>query len=408
VTAVRTLALWAQGLATANGAEPLPTPDAIHDVVAQLGCVQIDTLQMVRRSHYLAVWSRLGCYAPADFDRLIYAAPRRLFEDWLHAACILPLTEYRYRLPHKRRLRTHGATHTVQWLSEPGNVELLAATLERIRKDGAVGVGDFEYDGPKRGSWWDWKPVKHALEHLFAWGDLTIANRVSFQRVYDLTERVLPEWVDTSEPTREDMIRHTLEFAVRGFGVCQPNQVADYIHEISNAEARLYVQQLVGEGILTLVQAIFSDGKPHDVIVHRDSLPMLEQAAEGAIAARRTTFLTPFDSIFWPHGRDEQLWGFRKSLEAYLPAPKRQYGYFCLPILHGERLVGRFDPKLERATGTLRLKAFYLEPDVQPTPELVHGIAGALRDFMAFHDAHNLLIERSSPDGVGARLLAAL
>ena len=151
VTAVRTLALWAQGLATANGAEPLPTPDAIHDVVARLGCVQIDTLQMVRRSHYLAVWSRLGCYTPADFDRLIYAAPRRLFEDWLHAACILPLTEYRYRLPYKRRLRTHGATHTVQWLSEPGNVELLAATLERIRKDGAVGVGDFEYDGPKRG-----------------------------------------------------------------------------------------------------------------------------------------------------------------------------------------------------------------------------------------------------------------
>jgi hypothetical protein len=406
--ALRALALHSQALTTANGSEPAATPDAIHNVVQQLGCVQIDTLQMVQRSHYLAIWSRLGRYDPADFDHLIYAEPRRLFEDWLHAACIVPLTEYRYRLPHKSRLRNRPAIWTERWLSEPGSRELLAATLQRVRDGGAVAVSDFDYDGPKRGSWWDWKPVKHALENLFAWGDLMIANRVRFRRVYDLTERVLPDWVDRREPTRAEMIRHTMGMAARAFGVCQAKQVANYIHEVSRTEAEPHVQSLLAEGLLVQVQGVFSDGMVQDVLVHRDNLPLLQQAADGALTAQRTTFLSPFDSLFWAQRRDVQLWGFRQSLEAYLPAPKRQYGYFCLPILHKDRLVGRFDPKLERSNGTLRLKALHLEPDVAPSPELLADIAIAMRDFMAFHGAHDLVIEQSTPAEAGDRLLAAL
>lgn len=142
LSAVRALAQHTQGLTTPFGGEPAPTPDAIHNVVEQIGGVQIDTLQVVHRSHYLTVWSRLGCYNPADFDCLVYGDSaagknrRRLFEDRLYAACILPLSEYRYRLPHKRRLRDGPAYWTREWLSKPGSAELLQFVLDRIRDEG--------------------------------------------------------------------------------------------------------------------------------------------------------------------------------------------------------------------------------------------------------------------------------
>ena len=135
---------------------------------------------------------------------------------------------------------------------------------------------------------------------------------------------------------------------------------------------------------------------------------MLEQAANGSLKAERTTFLSPFDNLFWAAHRDEMLWGFHQALECYLPAPKRVYGYFCLPILHKDRLVGRFDPKLERKDGILRIKALYLEPGVKAGEELVKDVATAMRDFMKFHDAKELVIERSEPASFGKKLLKAL
>lgn len=422
--AVRALALHAQGLTAPAGAEPVPTSDAIYNVVEQIGCLQMDTLQVVQRSHYLALWSRLGCYDPADLDRLIYGDltslpgettwPQgenscRLFEGWLHAACIIPLAEYRYRLPGMRRRREKPAKWTQKWLSQPGNVELLQHVMEQVRCEGPLRSADFEYKGPKRGSWWDWKPAKRALEYLFGCGDLMIARRVSnFQRVYDLRERVLPVWVDTTEPTREEMLRHVLEFAVRAFGICQPAQAADYAHhEINRTEARPVVEALIADGIVVEVRAELSDGQVHTLIVHRRNLPLLEQAGDGALTPRRTTFLSPFDNLFWVQNRDRQLWNFWQVLEAYKPKDQRKWGYFCLPILHQDRLIGRFDPKLERQAGVLRLKALYLEPGVEPDDELVASVATAMRDFMAFHSAQDLIVERSESPAFGQKLLAA-
>ena len=133
------------------------------------------------------------------------------------------------------------------------------------------------------------------------------------------------------------------------------------------------------------------------LIVHRDNLPLLEKAAAAKSAPNARRFSIPFDNLWWAQGRDEAFWGFRHRLEAYVPAPKRVYGYFCLPILHKDRLVGRFDPKLERKTGILRLKALYLEPGIEPDEELVADVAGAMRDFMQFHKATELVIEKSEP-----------
>jgi hypothetical protein len=279
--------------------------------------------------------------------------------------------------------------------------------LERIRQEGALRAADFEYHGPKRGSWWDWKPAKMALEYLYAFGDLMISERVNFQRMYDLTERVLPGWVDTTPPSLQQRDRYWLEQAALALGIARPMQVISYSY-YKKGLRKLLLEGLVDEGALVKVEAQQADGSSQPMLVHRGRLEALEQIAAGTIHAERTTFLSPFDNLFWAAGRDEQVWGFRQRLEAYLPASKRTWGYFCLPILHKDRLVGRFDPKLERKTGVLRIKALYLEQGVEPDEQLVSGVATAMRDFMRFHNAKELLIERSQPEEFGVKLLKIL
>lgn len=408
LSAARTIALHAQQLAQPPDAAP--TINTIQQTVEKIGCVQIDTLQMVNRSQYVALWSRLGCYEMADFDRLIYdPAQRRLFEYWQHAASIIPLQEYRYLLPKMRYYKNpaDGGRWRKRRFERMGGIETVNKVLERIRQEGPLRGGDFEYDGPQRSGWWDWKPAKIALEYLYDCGDLMISDRVRFQRVYDLKERVLPSWVDTSEPTHEEVCRHRVEIGAKMLGVCQADHTADYTY-MGRQMARPFIKALLDEGILHTVKAEVADGKTTALVVHRDNLPLLEKAADGALRAQHTTFLSPFDNLFWAQRRDMLFWNFYQTLEAYKPAPQRIWGYFSLPILHKERLVGRFDPKLERKTGTLRLKALHLEPGITPDEALSADVAAALRDFMAFHNAKTLVIEMSKPPEFAQMLEKAL
>lgn len=409
LSAIRALALHAQGLAAPLGSEPAPALDAIYNVVERLTCVQIDTLQVVHRSHYLVLWSRLGRYNRADFDRLAYdPAARRLFEYWRHAASFIPLADYRYHLPQMRWFRDQGLRQwDPDWRDNPDNLALVESILEHVQRKGAVRAADFERTDARGGTWWDWKPAKAALEALYDRGDLMIADRMNFQRVYDLAERVLPGWVDATEPTWDETCRYYIERAVRALGVCAPLQAAEYAY-MKRGTAKPYIEALIAEGVFAPVAGELADGTTGDLIVHRDNLPLLEQAADGALRAERTTFLSPFDSLFWARDRDEQFWRFRQVLECYKPAAQREWGYFSLPVLHRDRLVGRFDPKVERRNGALRLKALYLEPGESPNDDLVAGVAAAMRDFLAFHDAHDLVIERSAPAEFGPKLLAAL
>lgn len=234
-----------------------------------------------------------------------------------------------------------------------------------------------------------------------------ISKRVNFQRMYDLTERVLPSCVDTTEPTVEQRDRFWLEQAALTLGICQPNQLIGYNY-FQRGPVRQVLESLIKEGVLASIEVRLSDGTPQSYLVHRDNLEVLRRAADGAVQAERTTFLSPFDNLWWALGRDEQLWGFRQRLESYTPASQRIWGYFCLPILHRDRLAGRFDPKMERKLGILRLKAIYLEEGVKPDEELVSGVAAALGSFMAFHKAKELVIEKSEPVEFGEKLLKKL
>jgi uncharacterized protein YcaQ len=309
-------------------------------------------------------------------------------------------------MPHQRNLREHPTNWYNRWLNELVQKDLVPQVLERIRREGALKVSNFESDGHKGGTWWNWRPAKVALEFLYAFGELMIANRVKFQRVYDLTERVLPKWVDTREPSIEERDRFWVERGSKALGVCLPRHAGDYTW-MKVTKSRPIVETLVKDGILHQISGELADGKNADLVIHRDNLPLLEQAADGALKAERTTFLSPFDNLFWAARRDELFWGFHQSLECYLPASKRVYGYFCLPILHKDRLVGRIDPKLDRKTGTLILRALYLEPGVKAGEELIKGVASAIGDFMTFHEAKELVIERSEPVSFGRILLKA-
>jgi uncharacterized protein len=405
LSALRALALHTQQLDTANGREPTPSLDTIYATVNQLGAVQIDTLQMVARAHYLALWSRHGAYPQHLLDDL-FSKERKLFEDWYHAACYIPIHEYRYQLPRQRKVRENGHSWYSRWIDEPGHRDLVAAVTERIRAEGGLRVSDFENPGQRRGSWWDWKPAKVALEYAFAYGDLMIAERVKFQRVYDLTERVLPDWVERSEPTEAERNRFLVERGAKALGVSLPRNPGDYTW-MKITTSRPIVTQMLKEGTLVEIQGETVNG-PQPLIVHRDNLPLLEKAASGAIRAERTTFLNPWDSFWWAQDRDEALWGFQHVFELYVPEPKRVYGYYLMPILHKDRLVGRLDPKLERKTGLLRLKAVHLEPGLVPDEELLADVAVALRDFMRFHKAKEVVIEKSNPPEFGEKLLRAL
>ena len=413
LSAARALALRTQGL-DAPPHDAAPDDETIYDTVDRVGWVQIDTLQMVRRSQYVALWSRLGPYDTAAFDKLIFGDgsihgdnDRRLFEYWMHAACIIPLSLYRFAIPTMHRSATPTGSRRSRWITAAENRRLLDEVLKHVRQNGLARSADFERSDGRRGTWWDWKPAKIALEHLYNTGELTIANRVNFQRIYGITETVLPDWVDTTPPTEEEAYLTLLDKSARALGICTPTQVPDYFH-MKRTPARPLVQRMIDEGTLVPVNVELNDGTTAEQVVHRANLPLLESAADGDITSSHTTFLSPFDSLFWAKGRDSQFWGFQQILEAYKPAPQRIWGYFCLPILHNDRLVGRFDPKLERRESTLRLKHLHLEPGIKPEDDLVADIAAAMRNFMAFHDATDLVIEQSKPRGFRRKLLKAM
>ncbi len=248
-SALRAVALKAQNLHTANGCEPTPTADTLFQILNQIGCVQIDTLHMVRRSQYLVPWSRVGTYEPAELDGLIFGRKRRLFEGWEHAAAIIPLTEYRFQIPQQRNLREHPTNWYNRWLNDLVQKEFVPQVLERVRGEGALKVSNFESDGHKGGTWWNWRPAKVALEFLYSLGELMISNREKFQRVYDLTERVLPKWVDTSEPTVEERDRFWVERGAKALGVCLARHAGDYTW-MKVTKSRPIVEALVKDGIL--------------------------------------------------------------------------------------------------------------------------------------------------------------
>jgi hypothetical protein len=391
IATARNLMLAAQGLAQLPR-RPAEKSDLLA-AIRRMSLLQIDSINVVARSPYLVVWSRVGDYSLAWLDELL--AEGALFEYWAHAMCFLPIEDY----PLYRRFMLDGVRgwgEVKEWVQQ--HPDVVERVMDRIQREGGLRTADFKSDEKRAGRWWFWKEEKTALECLFFLGELMISRRVAFQRVYDLRSRVLPHWDDGRDaanvPSREDVLQALTLKAVRALGVARPDWVAEYF-------------RLPKTGNAARLEALAADGRLQQVAIEGFAGPAYRDPAAASVdRVDLTTVLSPFDPLVSDRQRLKELFGFDYTIECYTPAAKRRFGYFTLPILHRGALVGRLDPKAHRGAGFFEVKALALESGVEPSDDLVEGLASALRRLAAWHGTPELVIRRAEPADLAERLLA--
>jgi uncharacterized protein YcaQ len=324
-------------------------PEDVAAVVRRLGAVQLDSISTVDRAHRITIGSRAGALPPGVESRLLAAGT--IFEYWAHEACLVPIEDYQLfkrRMEHLREQHWWGRRHD----HDP---ELKARVLDAIRERGALPTRFFEGGGG--GGMWNWKPEKRILEDLFAAGEIAVAGRDGFQRLYDLPERVIPRgYLDAPTPGEDDFVRGYALRAVQGRGALTESGIMEHCRLRGGLKLiRPHVDRLVAEGRVRRV-AVEDGGPP--VVVPADAELDGPTPATGVL-------LCPFDNLLWDRPFVERVFGFRHVIEVYKREHERVYGYYVLPFLYGDRLVGRADVKVDRADGVLRVKAFHLEPGIR-------------------------------------------
>jgi hypothetical protein len=347
----RRLALVAQGF---GGRQPPAVAKAGHllKIIERLGVLQIDSVNALVRSHYLPLFSRLGPYSQKLLEQAAWSAGRQraLFEYWGHEASLLPLQLH--PLLRWRMRRAANGQGIYQQMARFGREQqdVIRRVLQAVREQGALGAGSLSTREERAGPWWDWSAEKHALEWLFAAGEVTVAGRRGFERLYDLPERVIPAAVlDQPTPDEADAQRQLLLRSAQALGVATEKDLRDYFR-LDPADSRTRLAELLENGDLLAVQV---QGWDKPAYCAGEPKPPRRVNA--------SALLSPFDSLVWERARTERLFDFHYRLEIYTPAHKRVYGYYVLPFLHDERLVARVDLRAERAHGRLAVHALHEE-----------------------------------------------
>ncbi|HZT46061.1 MAG TPA: crosslink repair DNA glycosylase YcaQ family protein [Gaiellaceae bacterium] len=334
----------------------------VEEAVRRLRCVQLDSISTVDRAHRLTLTSRVGAYPRATVSRLLREG--RIFEYWAHEACLVPIEDFPFfkrRMEHLRERHWWGRKHD----HDP---KVKRRVLEALREHGPLPTRFFEGGGG--GGMWNWKPEKRILEDLFAAGEVVVAGREGFQRLYALPDQVIPrEFLDAPVPSEEEFVRGYVLRAVQGRGALTESGIAEHCRFAGGAKRlRPVVDELEAAGLVRRV-AVDDGGSP--VVVAADA------NLDGA-APRGGVLLCPFDNLLWDRGFVERVFGFRHVIEVYKPAPQREYGYYVLPFLYGDRMVGRADLKSDRSEGVLRVRAFHFEPGVRRSASLETAAEKAL------------------------------
>lgn len=394
---VRAVHLAAQGLL-----RPPPRradAAAVLAAIRQMGVLQIDTIHVVARSPYLVLWSRLGDYQPAWLDLAL--AEGKLFEYWAHEASFVPIEDFKWFRHRMLDPSAMGWKNGENWLRE--QPQLGQQILQQIREQGPTRASDFERTDGQKGGWWQWKPEKRTLEALFTIGEVMIARREKFHRIYDLRERLLPDWIDARDlPPQLETNRQLQLKAVKALGICRAEWVADYFR---CKRAQADVRPLLASGQLLPVKV---EGWDEPGLFHPDHLPLVQQAASGQLKPGLCTILSPFDPVVWDRRRALELFDFDYRIECYTPEAKRRYGYFTLPLLRNGKLIGRLDAKAHRREQIFEVKALHLEPGQRVSGALAQDLARCLSRFADWHACPKVHITRTEPAALGPLLQSQL
>jgi uncharacterized protein YcaQ len=390
IETARSIAVAAQKLDGQN-----PTPD-LTKVFDQLGYVQIDTISVVNRAHLHTLWTRNHNFAEEDLYKL--QEERKIYEYWGHAMSYLRMEDFRYSLPRMQRFKDPNSGWFKSRYSQ--TQEIIPEILKRIRNEGPLGSAHFERtDGQKGGVWWDWKPAKIALEVLYWQGELMISGRKKFQKIYDLTERVLPEWIDKSFPTQDEVSKFVVMGALKSFGVATEKEIGMFMQPGSSRESEMKLASK--KEIKATLQHLTEEGEIMSVNVEGleqqyFSLTETIKHLSGENQAPVVRFLSPFDNLIIQRERVRQLFGFDYTIECYAPEPKRKYGYYVFPVLLGNNLVARFDPKADRKNQTLILKNLWFEENFKNPAGFLPLFVNELREFASFNQCFKIIVESCS------------
>jgi uncharacterized protein YcaQ len=399
-TLARRMAIVAQGLA---GSRPRADTEGIMDVIGRLGCLQLDPITIVARSHLLVLWSRLGSYDQGLLDRLLWQE-RRLFEYWAHAASIVLTQDYPI---HQMRMRSYGkgsdswSQQVSAWMQQ--NETLRISILSALQQRGPLRSRDFEDPVQvawRSSGWTDGRTVGRMLDFLWAQGHILVAKRVGTQKWWDLAERCLPSALISLEPLAEDeVVCAAAQKALRALGVATAREVTEHFtrHRYPGlAEVLTHLETT--ERILRV--RVQEQGKDlaGTWFVHAEWLPVLERL-EQQTWEPRTTLLSPFDNLICDRKRTARLFDFIYQSEIYTPKDKRRFGYYVMPILSGDQLIGRIDPTFDLARKQLTINAVHAEPATSISRETGQAIAVAIEELAAFLGATTISYSHQKPEG---------
>ena len=352
---------------------------ATLSAIENLGYIQIDTISVIERAHHHTLWNRNPRYKTAHLNQLL--DDKQVFEYWSHAAAYLPMRDYRYSLPRKQAIASGRQKH---WYKR--DEKLMKFVLERITNEGPLMARDFEHSGKKLGEW-QTKPAKRALENLFIQGDLMAPCRMNFHKVYDLTERVLPEGTDTALPSQEEYFRYLITRYLQANGLGTPAEIS-YLLKDTKPHVSATLGDMVSNDELLQVNV-----GTHNYYALPASLELLDKS----LARRKLKLLSPFDNLLIQRKRMQALFGFDYQIECYVPEAKRQYGYFSLPVLWDGKLLARIDCKAQRKDSTLHIYHLALEPSLTKTDDFFIALGKELARFLQFNNCSKVSLHRTSP-----------
>ncbi len=395
-TEARRLAVCAQGLA---GPRPEASKGAILDLLRRINCLQIDPIRAVERTQLLVLWSRMGAFDPAWLDDLLEA--REIIEGWAHAASFVLTEDY----PLFRRWIGRAFTNSSEWSQRirawmEVNAALEAHILERLRTDGPLpskALAGPEAVPWESAGWTGGGAVSRMLDFLDRKGLVMTVGRRGNQKLWHLRDAWLPEWADRAPPAEEEVVRRACQRSLKALGAADRRQINEHFMRKRYPNLGERLQELVEEGMVLPAQIAGGQGPwEGEWYIHRDSMPLLASLREGGWAPR-TVFLSPFDNLICDRERTERLFDFFYRIEIYVPKAKRAYGYYVLPLLHGDRFIGRMDSQLDRKTGIYRVHALYAEAGARVDGRTGAAAAASLVELARFIGAKGVELGERIP-----------